>query len=233
MSRLLSGCCGLRAAAGGSTLAVMKHCPACGAQAPRDAEHCSHCPASFPYESAAPPRPKSAAEAMRRSLPHAPPWAYALIAAAGAVLLYASFPRSAPRPALTPDAAAFDPSRDADRELADALARAKVTHRRVLLEVGGNWCLWCKRMDEFFAAHPDLAELRDADYVLVKVSVTPEQPNAAVLSRFPGVEDYPHFFVLDPDGSMVSSQQTSELEAGDGYDPVRFAGFLKSFAPPS
>jgi thiol:disulfide interchange protein len=167
-------------------------------------------------------------------MPHAPPWAYALIALAGALLVYSWFSKSPARGTPSAEAsAAFDPARDADRDLADGLARAKATHRRVLLEVGGNWCLWCKRMDAFFAAHSDLAELRDADYVLVKVSVTPEQPNAAVLSRFPGVEDYPHFFVLESDGTLVFSKQTGELESGDGYDPVLFAGFLKSFAPPS
>lgn len=211
----------------------MKHCPACGAKAPRDAEHCAHCPASFPYESAAPARPKSTAEAMRRSMPHAPPWAYALIALAGALLVYSWFPKSAARATPPAEAAGpYDPTRDADRDLADGLARAKATHRRVLLEVGGNWCIWCKRMDAFFAAHPEVEELRDADFVVVKVSVTPEQPNAAVLSRFPGVEAYPHIFVLDADGGLLTSKQTNELEDGESYDPIRFTGFLKSFAQP-
>ncbi|MBI3566106.1 MAG: thioredoxin family protein [Elusimicrobia bacterium] len=209
----------------------MKRCPACGAGNPRDAEHCGHCPASFPRESALPPPPASTGAAMRARLPHVPPWGWALIAAAAGLLFYES--RPAPAPASSSGAsAAFDASRDADRDLADGLARAKVTNRRVLVDVGGNWCLWCRRMDEFFAAHADLAELRDANFVVVRVSVTPERPNAAVLSRFPAVESYPHFFVLEPDGTLVFSKDTGELEDGVSYDPVRVAGFLKSFAPP-
>lgn len=209
----------------------VKTCPACGADNPREAEHCAHCPASFPRESAAAPAPVSAAEAMGRRLPHVPPWGWALVALAAVLLLHESR-APAPAPAVAGASAAFDPARDADRDLADGLARAKVTGRRVLVDVGGNWCLWCRRMDEFFAAHPDIAQLRDANFVVVRVSVTPERPNAAVLSRFPAAESYPHFFILEPDGSLVASRDTGELEAGESYDPIRFAGFLKSSAPP-
>lgn len=213
---------------------MTKACPACGAKNAAEAEHCAHCPASFPAppSSVAPPvYHATTAEAMRARLPHVPHWAWALIAAAAGILLYQSLPTRAPAPEPAAPLGAFDPARDADRDLADGLARAKVTGRRVLVDVGGNWCLWCRRMDEFFAAHPDLAVLREANFVVVRVSVTPERPNAAVLSRFPGVESYPHFFVLEPDGTLVRSQDTGELESGDSYDPIRFAGFLKSWAP--
>jgi len=208
----------------------MKTCPACGGESPADAEHCAHCPASFPREAPAAAAPSAA----RGGTSSIPPWTFGAAALALALFLYKASSKGTAAPAAPAEGgAAFDPARDADRDIADALARAKVTRRRVLLEVGGNWCLWCRRMDAFFAANPDVAELRDKGYVLVRVSVTPEKPNAQALSAYPTPAGYPHLYVLEPDGALVFSKDTSELEAGDGYDPVRFAGFLKSFAPPS
>ena len=45
----------------------------------------------------------------------------------------------------------FDPTRDAAKDIADALTEARTTGRNVILDVGGEWCIWCKRLDEFFA----------------------------------------------------------------------------------
>lgn len=49
----------------------------------------------------------------------------------------------------------YDPKRDAARDINDAVAEAKRTNRRILLEVGGEWCSWCHTLDEFFDKHPD------------------------------------------------------------------------------
>ena len=53
-----------------------------------------------------------------------------------------------------------------------------------------------------------------------------ENRNEALLRRWPSVAGYPHLFVLDAGGGLVHSQDTSELEAGDGYDRNRVLGFL-------
>jgi thiol:disulfide interchange protein len=127
--------------------------------------------------------------------------------------------------------AKFDESRDAAADVATAVAAAKAQGKRVLVDVGGEWCPWCHILDRFVAANPDVQALRDAGYVWVKVNWSKANKNEALLSRWPAIKGYPHLFVLDASGQLVHSQDTDVLEAGDGYDKAKFVAFLKKWAP--
>jgi len=124
----------------------------------------------------------------------------------------------------------FDPARDADADIRAAVAEASKTGKRVLLDVGGEWCIWCRRLDTLFTTHDDLRSFRDAHYVVVKVNWSPENKNELVLARYPKVAGYPHLFVLDAEGKLVHSQNTGDLEKGKGHDPVKVMEFLKQWA---
>lgn len=125
----------------------------------------------------------------------------------------------------------FDPSRDAAKDIQDGLREAQNSGRRVILDVGGEWCIWCRRLDTLFAAHPDLEQFRCAHFVTVKVNWSPENKNEKVLSQYPKVAGYPHLFVLESDGKLLKSQDTGELEKGKGHDPDKVMAFLKKWAP--
>jgi len=126
----------------------------------------------------------------------------------------------------------FDPARDAARDIADAVALGHSTGKRVLLDVGGEWCIWCRRLDSLFVSHPALEEERRAHYVTVKVNWSKENKNEQVLSRYPPVKGYPHLFVLDAEGTLVHSQDTGALEKGKGHDPEKVMAFLRQWAAP-
>ena len=125
----------------------------------------------------------------------------------------------------------FDPARNAANDLDAALQLARATRRNVLVEIGGEWCTWCHIMDRFFAADTELKQLRDANFVWLKVNYSRENANEALLSRWPKVAGYPHLFVLDGDGRMLQSQDTSLLEAGKTYDAAKFRAFLAAWSP--
>ena len=108
----------------------------------------------------------------------------------------------------------FDPSRDAAADVAAAVAQAAQQGKRVLVDVGGEWCPWCRILDRFMAANEDVRRLRDAQYVWVKVNWSPQNRNEQLLSRWPKVQGYPHLFVLDETGKVLQSQASAELEAG-------------------
>ena len=126
----------------------------------------------------------------------------------------------------------YDPKRDAARDIDDAVAEGKRSNRRILLVVGGEWCSWCHILEDYFAAHSDLKARRDKSFVTVKINYSDENPNEAVLSRYPPAEGYPHIFVLDSDGKFLHSQGTAVLESGKSYNLEKINDFLTRWAPP-
>ena len=124
----------------------------------------------------------------------------------------------------------FDPTRDAAADIRAALADAVKTNRRVILDVGGEWCGWCHALDRYFVEHPDLKALREKHYVWIKVNYSPENTNEAVLSRYGPIQAYPWLFVLDQDGKLLQSQRTGPLEEGASYNYDRMKAFLTTWA---
>jgi thioredoxin-related protein len=125
----------------------------------------------------------------------------------------------------------FDPKRDATKDIAAAVAEAKRTGKRVLLDVGGEWCIWCHRLDTLFAKNPDLNQFLHKNFVVVKVNYSKENKNEALFSKYPEIPGYPHLFVLDSSGRLLCSQDTGELESGKGHDPQKVMAFLETWAP--
>ncbi len=136
------------------------------------------------------------------------------------------------KPAVRPNI--FDPNRDAARDLQAGIEEAARSGRRVLVDVGGNWCGWCHEMERFIEAHPDLKALRDKNFVTVKINWSPENKNEAVLSKYPRIPGYPHLFILDNSGKLLYSEDTSKLEDGkSSYVLQKFMAFLQEWAPPA
>ena len=124
----------------------------------------------------------------------------------------------------------FDPSRDAAKDVAAATSIAKAQGKRVIVDVGGEWCPWCHILDRFITANADVKALLDSNYVWVKVNWSPQNKNEGLLARWPKIKGYPHLFVLDGEGKLVHSQNTSLLEAGKDYDKPKFLAFLRDNA---
>jgi thiol:disulfide interchange protein len=127
----------------------------------------------------------------------------------------------------------YDPARNPAEDLQQAIVIAQNQNKRIMLELGGDWCIWCKFMDEFYASHNDILQFRADHYVLVKVNVSDKNMNEDFLSQFPAAAGYPHIYILDSDGTFLHSQDTVELEDGaESYVPEVFMAFLKEWSLP-
>jgi thiol:disulfide interchange protein len=124
----------------------------------------------------------------------------------------------------------FDPRRDPDDDLAAAIAEAQRSGKRILLDIGGDWCVWCTIMDDYYAQKPEIKQFRDDHYINLKINYSTENENAAFLETFPAIAGYPHLFVLDSDGSVLHSQNTGDLEQGRSYNDKKFMAFLQRWA---
>ena len=125
----------------------------------------------------------------------------------------------------------FDHRRDAKADIRQAVAVAAREGKHVLLEVGGDWCSFCKLLDEFFDANTDLLAYRRQNFVYVKVNFSEENRNEEALDAYPLIRGFPHFFVLSPTGKLVTSQRVALLGGQSGYSPERFDSFLRNAAP--
>ncbi|MCX6175422.1 MAG: thioredoxin family protein [Ignavibacteriales bacterium] len=125
----------------------------------------------------------------------------------------------------------FDPARDSFKDLKEVIVDAQTTGKRILLDVGGEWCIWCHRLDGFFDAHPELKNFMHDNFVVLKVNWSPENKNEKFLSQYPKVAGFPHIFILEIDGKFLFSKNTGELEKEKSYDAEKIMNFLKEWAP--
>jgi thiol:disulfide interchange protein len=123
----------------------------------------------------------------------------------------------------------YDKSRDANADLKTAITAATVLDRRILIEVGGDWCVWCHILDRFIAGSPEVTEAFTKSFVVVKVNYSFDSPNTAFLKKYPKPAGYPHLFVLESDGTFLKSQNTSPLEKGDSYNREKVLAFARSW----
>jgi thioredoxin-related protein len=129
----------------------------------------------------------------------------------------------------------FDPARDAQKDIQDAIVLAKKSNKRILLDVGGEWCIWCHRLDSLFIQNKDLENYLNKHYVVVKINVSKENENKVVLSKYPKIAGYPHIFILNKNGQLIHSQDTGKLEFPKdhpykGHDKRKVFAFLKKWA---
>jgi hypothetical protein len=123
----------------------------------------------------------------------------------------------------------YDPERDPFKDLAAAVAQARVKEKRILLVVGGVWCAPCLRLDHFTTENERVREMLIRSFVVVKVNYGPLNHNVEFLSQFPNIVGYPHMFILDSDGALLHSQTTEGFEEVGSYDERVFVAFLNQW----
>ena len=124
----------------------------------------------------------------------------------------------------------FDSKRDPADDLRAATAQAQRTGKRILVDVGGDWCMYCLEMDQLFQQHRELSELRDDNFIVMLVYYGSENRNEAFLSRYGKPRAIPHVYVLDKHGALLHSQGLADLRADGRYIPDKMRAFLLAWA---
>ena len=123
----------------------------------------------------------------------------------------------------------FDDTRDPAFDLEQVVLMAKKQNKKIILDVGGEWCIWCKRIDQFISSNEKVNAFLDKHFIILKVNYSKENKNEDFLEQYPRIKGYPHFFVLDKNGKLLHSQDTGELEDGDGYSEALMLKFLNKW----
>jgi thioredoxin-related protein len=125
----------------------------------------------------------------------------------------------------------FDPTKNPFDDLKITIEKAQQSNKRIILDVGGEWCIWCHRIDAFIENYKEIKSLIEKHFVVLKINYSKENKNEEFLSGYPEVQGYPHFFVLDKNGKLLHSQNTGELEKDKDYDAEKFIAFLTKWGP--
>jgi thiol-disulfide isomerase/thioredoxin len=121
---------------------------------------------------------------------------------------------------------------DANRQIHEALAKAARTHKRVILDFGGNWCYDCHVLDAAFH-QADVAPLLVSNFIVVHVDIGEMNKNLDLAQKYkvPIDKGVPALAVLAPDGTLLYSQQHGEFESARNMDPDDLISFLNKWKP--
>lgn len=128
----------------------------------------------------------------------------------------------------------YKPAEDAEQKISEAIATAKKEGKHVFIQIGGNWCIWCARFEEFVTKDASIDSLVKANYVVYHMNYSPENENEKLLAKygFPQRFGFPVFLILDGTGKLLHTQNSAYLEDGkSSYVKNDVVGFFKDWAP--
>ena len=125
----------------------------------------------------------------------------------------------------------YKPEENASAEISRAVKKAKETGKHVFIQIGGNWCIWCARFNDFVTHDKRIDSLINENYVTYHMNYSPENKNTELLKKFqfPQRFGFPVFLVLNGDGQLIHTQNSAYLEEGKGYSRDKVIEFFEQW----
>jgi thioredoxin 1 len=126
----------------------------------------------------------------------------------------------------------YPESAQAHADLAAALKTALQTHKRILIDFGGNWCGDCQVLDIYMHNAENLRILED-NYVLVHVNIGHMDENVDIANQYqvPLAKGVPAIAVLSETGKLLYSQKGGEFESMRRMESSAVTTFLVQWKP--
>jgi thioredoxin-related protein len=128
----------------------------------------------------------------------------------------------------------YDPAENAEQEISKAVDKAKAEGKHVFIMIGGNWCIWCARFNDFITQDKKIDSIVSAAYVVCHINYSKENFNAKLLAKYgyPQRFGFPVFLVLNGDGKLIQTQNSWYLEDGKkSYDRDKVIEFFTDWSP--
>jgi len=135
-------------------------------------------------------------------------------------------------PAHAADTELYPAPEQASADLAAGLKAAAASHKRIILDFGGNWCGDCKVLDIYFH-DPVNKPLLDSNFIVVHINIGHMDQNQNIAERYqvPLAKGVPALAVLDPHGKLLYSQRSGEFEAMRRMESSSVTSFLLQWKP--
>jgi len=127
----------------------------------------------------------------------------------------------------------YNPDEDAKKGIASAVKQAKAEGKHVLVEIGGNWCIWCARFNDFVNNDKSLDSMVISNYIVYHLNHSKENKNTELMAKYeyPQRFGFPVFLILDEKGNLLHTQTSWYLEDGKkSYDKEKVAAFFTDWS---
>ena len=129
-----------------------------------------------------------------------------------------------------PHAHVYPEVSQAQSDVQTALVEARQTHKRVILDFGGDWCPDCQVLNLYFGQSPN-RELVDKYFVRVNVNIGHEDANLELAHKYGvPVQGVPALAVLDDHGKLLYAQN-KEFASMRHMQPSDLTQFLNKWKP--
>jgi thiol:disulfide interchange protein len=128
----------------------------------------------------------------------------------------------------------YHPDDNAEKDISEAIKTAKKEGKHVFIQIGGNWCIWCARFDDYIKTDKQIDSIINADFVVYHLNYSKENYNAKLLSKYkyPQRFGFPVFLILNGGGELLHTQNSAYLEDGaKSYNRREVIGFLLDWRP--
>ncbi|MGF2411838.1 MAG: thioredoxin family protein [Ferruginibacter sp.] len=128
----------------------------------------------------------------------------------------------------------YNPSADAENDIAAAITKAKAEKKQVLLQGGGNWCSWCIEFARFCKEDRKIDSVIKSSYVWYHLNWSKENENKKLFAKYNYAQrfGFPVFIILDGNGNRIHTQNSEYLENGKkSYDRNKVQAFLEMWSP--
>ena len=127
----------------------------------------------------------------------------------------------------------YDESANADAAVAAAKARALRSHKRLLIDLGGNWCLDCRLLAGTMAL-PEVDAFVRRHFEVMTVDIGRFTKNAQVPARYgitKRLDGVPAVLIVDPHGDrLVNRGHEFALSDARSMTPQALADWLAQWA---
>ena len=131
----------------------------------------------------------------------------------------------------------YDESIDPVEQIEKAVKQAEKEGKFVISQVGGNWCRWCLMFADFVAKDAELTQFIDENFVFIHSNYNPRErageKTLEMLKKLGNPErfGFPVFVVMDQNGKVIHTQDSSFLEEGNGYNRDKVVRFFQNWTP--
>ncbi|MBO7277441.1 MAG: thioredoxin family protein [Bacteroidales bacterium] len=125
----------------------------------------------------------------------------------------------------------YDENENAKEKIDTAIKQAQKENKHVLIQMGGNWCKWCLRFDEFVKNNNEISKVLEENYIVLHINHNKKDIETLERLEHPERFGFPVIIILDENGKRLHTQNSYYLEEGESYHAKKVLSCFKDWTP--